>query len=206
MVEGGEIPKVPVFLDSPLAEKVTSIYKKFKHQFKDSVLREIDKGDDIFDFPSLNIVHGKFESNAIEKVAGPKIIIAGSGMSEGGRVVSHEAASLDDPKSTIILAGYQSVGTLGRLLKDGAKFVTINDKKIKVRAKIVSINGYSSHKDSNNLIDFVEKTNSLSKNGLKRVFVIMGEAHSSLFLCQRIADYVDVKAIYPEENKIYNLE
>jgi metallo-beta-lactamase family protein len=135
-------------------------------------------------------------------------------MSEGGRIVNHEAHYLPDPKATIILVGYQAVGTLGRMLEDGAKEVEMNGEKIKVRAEIKTIEGYSSHKDSDHLIEFVEKANTppnpplvqgREDKKLKKVFVIMGEPKSSLFLCQRLRDYLDVPAIYPEEGKEYIL-
>jgi metallo-beta-lactamase family protein len=231
MVEGKEIPEVPVFLDSPLAEKVTDIYKKYEYDFKESVRDEIKKGDDIFDFPNLHIIRKASESGEIEKVKGAKIILAGSGMSEGGRIVNHEAHYLPDPDATIILVGYQAVGTLGRMLQDGAGEVEItppqpppdmpsrraglpkgegqresgfpNREKVKVKAKIETIEGYSSHKDSEHLIEFVEKANESKK--LTKVFVIMGEPKSSLFLCQRLRDYADVDAVYPEEGRVYEL-
>jgi metallo-beta-lactamase family protein len=226
MIEDKEIPEIPVFLDSPLAEKVTDIYKKYEKDFKESVKEEIKKGDDIFDFPNLHIVGKSSESAEIEKINGTKIILAGSGMSEGGRVVNHEFHYLPDPKATIILVGYQSVGTLGRRLEDGAKEVEITHparhasqgdaggpnlkeiylaerQKIKVRAKIEVIKGYSSHKDSEHLVGFIDKANESRK--LKKVFVIMGEPKSSLFLTQRLRDYLDVPAIYPEEGREYEL-
>ena len=228
MFEDKEIPEVPVFLDSPLAEKVTHIYQKYQKDFKELVREEIKKGDDIFDFPDLNIVKSARESADIEKITGAKIILAGSGMSEGGRVVNHEANYLPDPNATIILVGYQSVGSLGRAIQDGNKEVFIETdgnksngkEKVKVRATIENITGYSSHKDSEHLLEFVENVNKTTspptpllakergeeKNKLKRVFVIMGEPKSSLFLCQRIRDYLDIEAIYPETDKEYKLD
>ncbi|MEK7669333.1 MAG: MBL fold metallo-hydrolase [Patescibacteria group bacterium] len=226
MIEDKEIPQIPVFVDSPLALKVTDIYKKYQKDFKASIQQEIKSGDDIFDFPGLHIVGRASESAEIEKIAGAKIILAGSGMSEGGRVVSHEARFLPDPNATIILVGYQSVGSLGRAIADGVKEVFIDTdgnakngkEKVKVRATIENITGYSSHKDSEHLLEFVEKVNENNapqpplilrggeeKKGLKRVFVIMGEPKSSLFLTQRIRDYLDVDAVYPEEGKEYDL-
>lgn len=204
MIEDKEIPQVPVFLDSPLAEKVTDIYKKYQKDFKESVREEIKMGDDIFNFPGLKIVKNTKESEEIEKINGAKIILAGSGMSEGGRVVNHEIHYLPDPKATVILVGYQSVGTLGRKLEDGAGEVEIwkeeKREKIKVRARIEVIKGYSSHKDSEHLVEFVEKV------APQKVFVIMGEPKSSLFLTQRIRDYLDIDAIYPEEGREYELK
>jgi metallo-beta-lactamase family protein len=226
MVEDGEIPSVPVFLDSPLAEKVTKIYQKYQKDFKVSVREEIKSGDDIFDFPKLQIVGRATESAQIEKIPGAKIILSGSGMSEGGRVVNHEVHFLPDPKATIILVGYQSVGSLGRQIQDGSKEVIINKQKVTVRATIVNITGYSSHKDSEHLLEFVEEVNNphyikggteknqfnsdangqgANQKHLLKVFVIMGEPKSSLFLAQRIRDYLDIEAVYPEEGKGYEL-
>jgi len=199
MIEDKEIPKTPVFLDSPLALKVTDIYKKYSKDFKESVKEEIKKGDDIFNFPGLHIVERTSESSEIETITGPKIILSGSGMSEGGRVVNHESRILKNADNTLILVGYQGVGTLGRLLQDGAKKVFIDNEKIKVRAAVENITGYSSHKDSEHLLEFVEKS------APKKVFVIMGEPKSSLFLTQRIRDYLDIDAVYPEEEREYEL-
>lgn len=221
MIEDKEIPQISVFLDSPLAEKVTDIYKKYKKDFKESVKEEIKKGDDIFTFPGLKIIKNAQESGEIEtrpparqETAGAKIILSGSGMSEGGRIVNHEINYLPDPKATIILVGYQAVGTLGRKLEDGAKEIEIfkdekieklkkEKTKIKVRAKIEIIKGYSSHKDSEHLLEFINETNKSRK--LKKVFVAMGEPKSSLFLTQRIHDYLDIDAVYPEEEREYQL-
>lgn len=216
MVEEGEIPQIPVFLDSPLAEKVTYIYKKYKNDFKDSVKKEIKSGDDIFMFPGLQIVKDAVESGEIEKTKGAKIILAGSGMSEGGRVVNHEAHYLPDPNATIVLVGYQSVGSLGRKIEEGANEIEIFEEgrkeKLKVKATIEKIEGYSSHMDSEHLLEFVERSAATGDGEqsrtikLKKVFVIMGEPKSSLFLSQRIRDYLDIEAIYPEEGKEYELK
>lgn len=204
MVEDGEIPSVPVFLDSPLASKVTEIYRRSTHLFNDAVQEEIKSGDDVLSFPKLTIIASKGESEDIENVAKPKIIIAGSGMSEGGRVLGHEARALLSEQNTVLLMGYQPVGTMGRLLEDGAREVRIGGEKIKVRAQIENVRGYSAHKDASHLLEFVEKA--AESKMLKKVFVCMGEPHASLFLSQRIRDYLDIEAIYPEAGKEYILK
>lgn len=231
MIEDGEIKEVPVFLDSPLAQKVTNIYKKHIGDFKELVKDEIKAGDDIFDFPNFTIINTAQESREIEKVKGAKIILAGSGMSEGGRVVNHEAYYLPDPKASIIIVGYQAVGSLGRAILNGKKEVFMDTdgnrkngkEKVKVRATIKNITGYSSHKDSDHLLEFVEAASrsKAAEDGerfipstvegsrtmkLKKVFVIMGEPKSSLFLTQRIRDYLDIDAVYPETGREYILE
>ncbi|MES2213519.1 MAG: MBL fold metallo-hydrolase [Patescibacteria group bacterium] len=202
LVEEKKIPSVPVYLDSPLALKVTDIYKQFTKDFNVGVQSEIKGGDDLFNFPRLSITHGSRDSHAIEDRPNPKIIIAGSGMSSGGRVVWHEENFLPDPKSTILLMGYQAVGTLGRRIQDVPSQVEINGKMIPVRARIEMISGYSSHKDSDNLVRMIEDT----QETVKKVFVVMGEPKASTYLAQRLQNEAGVDAIYPERGVIYELE
>ncbi|MEI6553841.1 MAG: MBL fold metallo-hydrolase RNA specificity domain-containing protein, partial [bacterium] len=132
----------------------------------------------------------------------PKVIMAGSGMSNGGRIVHHEAEFLGDSNNTILFLGYQAVGTLGRKISEGNKEIDINGEKIKVKARIEHIDGYSSHKDSDHLVEFVEDT----AKTVKKVFVVMGETSSSLFLAQRLHDYDGVTAVHPEEGDVVVLD
>ena len=202
MVEDGQVPSIPVFLDSPLAIKVTAVYRRMKKDFKQSVQDEIAGGDDIFNFPRLKFTASPHESQHIGLVPNPKIIIAGGGMSEGGRVIGHEQHLLPDPRNTLLLVGYQAVGTMGRELAEGAKTVRIKGQSVPVRAEVRMISGYSSHKDSNHLVEFVAG----SAETLQSVFVVMGEPKSSMFLAQRIRDELGVNAVYPELGSIYPIE
>lgn len=202
LVENKQIPKVPVFMDSPLASKVTDIYKNSTLLFNEKVQQEIRNGDDIFDFPGLEFTESSQDSKSIDHTKPPKIIIAGSGMSVGGRVIHHEEVYLSDPKNTVILVGYQTLGSIGRHLLDGEKEISIHGQKIKVRAKIESILGYSSHKDSDHLLEFIATT----QNTAKKVFVVMGEPKASLYLAQKIRDNLGIDALYPERLKKYKIE
>ncbi len=188
---------IPVFLDSPLAIAVTDIYKQYTEYLKDSVREQIHGGDNIFDFPKLAFTHTVKDSDEISRVTGAKIIIAGSGMSHGGRILGHEKKYLEDSKTTLLLVGYQTVGSLGRLLSDGAKKVRILDTEVKVRAKIARIRGYSGHADRDQLVEFVEK----GGEHAKKVFVTMGEERASLFLVQRLRDYLGLDAVAPSEGE-----
>jgi metallo-beta-lactamase family protein len=192
-VEKGKIKNVPVFVDSPMAISATNIYSQNTDLFNDKVRAQIGAGDDIFKFPKLNFTITSAESRDIENINGPKIILAGSGMSIGGRVIGHERRYLPDPKNTILLVGYQSAGSLGRELADGARKVKIYRDTIKVKAHIEVLYGYSAHKDSDHLLEFVS-----TAENLKKVFVVMGEPKSAMFLAQRINDEFGVKAIAPE--------
>ncbi|MCX6717514.1 MAG: MBL fold metallo-hydrolase [Candidatus Taylorbacteria bacterium] len=201
--ENDVLSQIPVFLDSPLAIKITKVYEKYSSYFNDKIRADIASGDDVFKFPKLKFTVQAEESERIDFTPNPKIIIAGSGMSNGGRIVHHERDHVSDPKATILLVGYQATGTLGRQLEDGVKEVTIYKDKMKVKAKIEKIEGYSSHKDSDNLVAFVEKANEGGK--LKKVFTVMGEPKSSLFLVQRLRDEIGVEAEYPEYGETIEL-
>jgi metallo-beta-lactamase family protein len=195
--EHGGLTPIPVFLDSPLAITVTDIYHTYTEYLKDSVREQIHSGDDIFDFPKLSFTRSVKDSEEIGKVHSAKIIIAGSGMSHGGRILMHEKTYLEDVKTTLLLVGYQSVGSLGRLLHDGARKVRILDTEVRVKARIASIRGYSGHADRDQLVGFVEK----GGENVKKVFVAMGEERASLFLVQRLRDYLGVNAIAPSEGE-----
>lgn len=202
LIEEKEIPPVPVFLDSPLAIKVTSVYKSFTQDFNKTVQKEQSEGDNIFEFPGLKFVRTAEESKDIVRHRGSKIIIAGSGMSTGGRVIHHEREFLSDPQSTILMVGYQVAGSLGRELQDGSKSVRIEGQMVQVNAHVETIFGYSSHKDSDHLIEFVGNT----AKTLKCVWVAMGEPKSSLFLTQRLRDYLGVNAVYPKIRETVTLD
>ena len=195
-VESGLLPAIPVFLDSPMAIKVTEVYKRAYKEFNPKAQKQIEDGDDIFSFPKLSVTQSRDESQAVERTAPPKILLAGSGMSAGGRIVDHERVLLPDPKNTIIFLGYQSVGTLGRAISSGLKKVRIGGHDVKVNAKVVTVDGYSSHKDSDHLLDFVEH----AVGRMKKVFVAMGESKSALYLAQRINDNTNIKAVHPQPN------
>ena len=193
---------VPVYLDSPLASRLTPIYESSKELFNETAKKHYERGDDIFSFPKLKVVANNFESKTIEKIAGPKIIIAGSGMSVGGRVPAHEINLLPDPNTTLLITGYQSLGTLGRAIAEGQKTVVINGEEVSVRAKIESIEGFSAHKDSEGLLEFVGE----AKDSIEQIFVVHGEPKSTLFLVQRIRDNLGLNAVAPEKGRKYEIE
>jgi metallo-beta-lactamase family protein len=192
-----KIQKTPIYLDSPLGIKVTEIYKRMTENFNDEAKKQIAGGDDIFDFPELNIVKDSEASLKLDDLPNPKIIIAGSGMSNGGRIIRHEKNYLSGANNSILFIGYQSVGTLGRHIEEGSKYVRIGNEDIEVKANIIVVTGYSSHKDSDHLVEFVET----SANTLKKVFVVMGEPKASLFLVQKIKDNTGVEAYHPEQDE-----
>jgi metallo-beta-lactamase family protein len=197
LVESGKIPELPVFLDSPLATKATDIYKRYTHLFNDAVQKQMADGDDIFAFPRFTIVRNREQSQKLDNIATPAIIIAGSGMSIGGRIRQHEQTFLEDSKNTLLFVGYQAYGTLGREIQDGKTSVDIDGKTVHVRADIESIRGFSAHKDSQNLLAFVGSGPVIPE----KVFVCMGEVQSAEYLAQKLEDQYKTEAIVPREGK-----
>jgi metallo-beta-lactamase family protein len=166
LVEEGRVPRLPVFIDSPLAIKLTSIYKKYEDYFNKEASHVIKSGDDIWNFPGLRMTLTTEESKEIEHVPAPKIVIAGSGMSHGGRILHHEMRYLSDPKNMLLFVGYQAVGSLGRRILDGANEVTIFGEKVHVRCKRRVISSYSAHADEPRLLDWISPL----RFSLKKVF------------------------------------
>ncbi|KKU80933.1 MAG: RNA-metabolising metallo-beta-lactamase [Parcubacteria group bacterium GW2011_GWA1_47_8] len=202
MVEKNRIPHVPVFVDSPLAIKVTRVFHDNASYFNDEVAAQIKGGDDIFKFARLRFTERTEDSIAIKDVPAPKIILAGSGMSNGGRILHHERNYLGDANNTLLLVGYQAVGTMGRALEEGAKTVNIMDQDIPVRAKIVTIGGYSAHKDVDALVEFVANVG----DNLKKVFVVHAEPGAAMFFAQRVRDYLSRDVVIPREGEVVEIE
>lgn len=201
LVENNRIPIMPIFLDSPLAIRLTEVFKQFRSYFNETAQKAMSHDKYLFDFPGLHNTLKSEESRMINAVSNPKIIIAGSGMSTGGRIVHHERHYLPDPNNTLLLTGYQSVGTPGRLIQEGVKTVRITGEDVIVRAHIVTITGYSGHKDSDGLLSFVEDT----QDTIKKVFVVMGEPKSAMFLVQKLRDNLGIDASAPEQGDSVSL-
>ena len=194
LVNGERIPKMAMYLDSPLAIKLTDVYLKYEKYFNNTAKKIIATGDTLFDFPGLKETLETEESKAILHASNPKIIMAGSGMSNGGRIIHHEKNYLPDANNTILLTGYQSVGTLGRSIEEGVKNLHIQGEEIPLRAHVEIIDGYSGHKDSDHLVEFVQNT----ADHVKKVFVVMGEPKSSFFLAQKLRDNLGVDTHTPD--------
>jgi len=201
MVETGKMQSISVYLDAPLAERITNVFRKYKQLLNPAAREEYVRGD-IFSFPGLVEVVTSEHSHAIHAKPDPKVIIAGAGMSAGGRIRAHEKRYLPDPKAAILFTGYQSPGSLGRHIQDGAKKVHIDRDVVNVRASVASLTGYSGHADRDGLLSFVEGAG----ESLEKVFVAMGEPKAALFLAQRIRDFLGVDAVAPQENETLGVD
>ncbi len=200
--ETRQIPQVPIFLDSPLAIDAVEIYKKHTDLFDDEARRRIKAGDELFKFDGLEMARSVEQSKRINRVSAPKVILAGSGMSNGGRILFHLKFYLPNPKSHLLIISYQAAGTLGRLLRDGAKKVMIDGERVGVKAKVSAIGSYSSHADQPKLLHWLK---SISRPRPKKVFVVHGEEKSSLMLADGIKEKLKLSPEIASRGKVYEI-
>ncbi|MDD2657369.1 MAG: MBL fold metallo-hydrolase [Candidatus Pacebacteria bacterium] len=203
----GSLPKIPVFLDSPLAIHVTAVYEKWgMTYFKPETEDEMKREGSIFEFPFLKQTLAREDSEAIERVSGPKIIIAGAGMSHGGRIGRWETRYLPDLTTTLFMVGYQAPGTPGRRMMEGAPSVRIAGAEVKIQAKIEKLEGWSAHADRDQLLAFAEASLPQKGGHTKTIFVAHGEPSAERHLAQRIHDYLGARAIVPEYGETWIVE
>jgi metallo-beta-lactamase family protein len=202
LVENKRIPQVPVFIDSPLAIKLTSVYKWYDEYFADNAWDYVPNDEALFSFPGLQMAYTPEESKMINDVPAPKIIIAGSGMSQGGRILHHERRYLSDPRNAILFVGYQAEGSLGRKIMEGAQEVEIFHELIPVKCKIYSIDSYSAHADQEGLMEWIKPM----RKTVKKVFVVQGDESAAQTLAGKLRDELALDTIVPKEGDQFELE
>lgn len=169
------IPHMWVFLDSPMAIKITEVFKRHPELFDEEMSTLVRQNNSPFNFPNLIMTETTDQSKAINHIAGTVMIIAGSGMCTGGRIKHHLVSNITRKESTALFVGYQAIGTLGRQIIDGAKRIRILGQYYPVRARIEQIHGFSSHADRNELLKWLSNL----QKAPRRVFVVHGEAESA---------------------------
>lgn len=169
------IPRLMVFLDSPMAARVTRVFQHHPELFDEEMTEFVKQHESPFNLPGLKVVSSSEESKTINHIKGTVIVIAGSGMCTGGRIKHHLVNNITRPESTIMFVGYQAVGTLGRQIVDGARKVRILGQKYKVKAKVVRIQGFSAHADRDELLNWLKELQAAPRG----VFVVHGEAESA---------------------------
>lgn len=178
------IPRLTVFLDSPMAINVTEIYKEYKYLLDEQTQAMLEQGRHPFQFEGLHFVRSANESRAINAIRGSCIILAGSGMCTGGRIKHHLRHNISRPESTLLFVGYQAEDTLGRHIVDGEDPVRIHGKWYPVKAKIEQISGLSAHADHDDLMDWVDHFSAPPK----RIFLTHGEVKAAEHLARSITD------------------
>ncbi len=169
------IPHLMVFLDSPMAIRITEVFEKHPELFDEDMLKRMSQQLSPFDLPGLKMTRTVEQSKGINHIRGTVIVLAGSGMCTGGRVKHHLVNNIERPESTILFVGYQAAGTLGRHIVDGSHEVRIHGQTRRVRAKVLRVGGFSAHADREELWEWLSSLRAPPKG----VFVVHGEAESA---------------------------
>lgn len=204
LFEAGELPDMKVYLDSPLAINITNMYSQFSSYFNDRAKKLLADSGGLFQFPWLRITPTTEESKKINDTPNPKMIIAGSGMSMGGRILHHEKRYLPDPNSTILFIGYQVMNSLGRRIRDTILPIRIHKKEVELNAHRYSIGAYSAHADQDGLVEYCKRSAVGGK--LKKVFVVQGEEEGVTALSGRITKDLGIDAVVPEAGQVVELQ
>jgi metallo-beta-lactamase family protein len=186
LIDQGEIPTLPLYLDSPMASKASDIYRRYSDYFDEETAQLLRDGDTPLDYPAQIVTNDVKESQAIQYAPRPYMIVASNGMLTGGRVVGHLRYLIDDPNATILFVGYQGEGTLGAHLQAGARTVRLDGQVRDVRCKVRSIAGFSAHADEHELLDWLSRFRGDKQPGdagyPRRVFLVHGDPEGQIAL------------------------
>jgi metallo-beta-lactamase family protein len=196
LIEEKLLPSIPVFVDSPLATRLTEVYRRHQHDLDEAAQKTLQHDDDLFGFSSLAYVRSREESMALNHRQDPLVIISASGMCESGRVVHHLKRAVADGKNTIVIIGFQAGHTLGRRIVERQSTLRIFDRNIPLRAKVEVLNGLSAHADAEDFKWWYEHM--ARETGVGQAFLVHGESEALQSMAGLIRDYCDEDAMIPE--------
>lgn len=203
MIENGDIPEIPVFVDSPLAIRASQVFREHPECFDEETRQFIadDKHQAALGFDRLKYTLSVEESKAINFTDPPYVVISASGMAETGRILHHLKNHVEDSRNTILIVSWQAPHTLGRRLADQEKEIKIFGKKYIRRAEVVTINGFSAHAGQDGLLAYANAT----KDTLKKVFLVHGEPRGAEPLMEKLRERGIPEVIYPESGAVFEL-
>jgi metallo-beta-lactamase family protein len=184
LVEGGDIPEIPVFVDSPLAVSATEIYRLHPECFNTRIYEFLMEKRNPFGFDSLELIRSVPQSKELNHLSGPAVIISASGMCESGRILHHLRNHIDDHRNTVLFVGYCAPNTLGRRIRDGATTVPILGDIYPVKARVEVMDSFSGHADRSELIAYFQGLT----GSLKKVWLVHGEPDQSASLATALQD------------------
>ncbi len=186
LIERGEIPLLPLYLDSPMASKASDIYRRHPDDYDELTAKLLREGEAPLDYPNQIVTNDVKASEAIARSPRPYMIVASNGMLTGGRVVSHLRNLIDDPSATILFVGYQGEGTLGAHLQAGAQTVKLDGQVRRVHCQVRSIGGFSAHADESELLDWLANFTRAKRPGdpgyPRRIFLVHGDPEAQVAL------------------------
>jgi len=199
----GEIPDLPVFVDSPMAVNATTIFKDHPECFDEETYRHfLDKSLDPFGFDTIHYLRTTRESKRLNTMEGPAVIISASGMAENGRILHHLRNHIENPANAVLIVGFMAENTLGRKLVERHDEVKIFGKMHRVRAEIHVLNTFSSHADYNEILRWVGR---FDLQRLRKVFLVHGEAQALTELRSRLLDFGVRDVEISRSGEIYRL-
>jgi len=196
LYNAGELPAVPVYVDSPLSREITSIYWNHSNILDDEFQKCLRTDKDPFNFPGLRYIASQSESMELNHRKGSFVVIAASGMCEAGRIVHHLKHGLDDPRNIILLIGYQAENTLGRRIQDRHNKVRVLDRMVEVRAEVETLQGLSAHGDAEDFKWWFEGLAAM--RGVGRAFIVHGEHEAAVALSQLLDHVCDEPPTIPQ--------
>ncbi|MBM3333454.1 MBL fold metallo-hydrolase [Candidatus Sumerlaeota bacterium] len=204
LFEDKKLPRVPVFVDSPLARDATEVFRRHRECWDADALRMLETSGDVFGFSGLRYVGSVEESKALNDLVGPCVIISASGMCEAGRILHHLKNNIEDPRNCVLVIGYMAENTLGRKIVERQSEVKIFGETYRLRAEVAILNSFSAHGDSDDLSDFARR---IAGGGrLRKVFIVHGEPERSMPLVERLRiELSGVEVYYPERGERYDL-
>jgi len=192
LIERGEIPLLPLYLDSPMASKASDVYRRHPDDYDAETAKLLRDGASPLDYPNQIVTNDAVDSRAIVHATRPYLIVASNGMLTGGRVVSHLRNLIDDPNAIILFVGYQGEGTLGAHLQAGASDVKLDGQVRRVRCQVRSISGFSAHADESELLDWLRRFTEGKRPGdpgyPRRVFLVHGDPEAQVALEPKVRD------------------
>ncbi|MCL5773788.1 MAG: MBL fold metallo-hydrolase [Firmicutes bacterium] len=194
LLKSGKIPDIPLYIDSPMAISVNQVFTNHREDFDEETLKRKKEGRDFLEYPNLHIASTIDQSKSINSIASRAFIMSASGMATGGRVLHHLVNRLPSPKNIILLVGYQAAGTRGRDLQDGAESLKIYGEKIPVKAKIITIDGFSSHADYNEILKWYGGF----KKAPKKLFLTHGEPKASQSMAEKAKEKLGWETYIPK--------
>lgn len=200
--EEGEIPSIPIFVDSPLAVEATEVFRRHPECFDHETRRFLLEGGDPFGFARLRYIRDVGESKALNDLRGPFVIISASGMCEAGRILHHLRNNIEDPRNTILITGFQAQNTLGRKLVDKLPEVPVFGEMMPLRAEVETLNELSGHADQRELLEWLKP---LAK-GLKKLFLVHGEPAQTEALAAAVRERFGLTAVIPSRGQSFDLD
>ncbi len=200
--EGGEAPRIPVYVDSPLSVNATEVFRLHPECFDSHISEFLMRHEDPFGFNRLTYITDVEESKKLNEKSGPMIIISSSGMCEAGRIQHHLANNIENPNNIILMVGYSAQHTLGRRIMDREEEVKIFGEKYKLNAEVVVLNSFSAHADYREMLDYFDK---FDKGRIQKFFLVHGDLDEQVAFKQRLESHGFQNVYIPSKGDVFEI-